>query len=153
MDIQKIWRGATPCGGLHSRMIGSPSLTIKGSIASLGNFGTPNQKGTLGKTLKSTIHQLHKTDKDPKWRFLTCNDQFNLLRHSSSQLVRSIASVFTLELDERLVVKHKSARCVLCFICCDLRRDKVFAIFRPSVPVEANHTVDFPLLITDQCFV
>lgn len=66
-------------------------------------------------------------------RLLTVDSQFNLLRHGSSQLVGSVASVFTLKRDKMLVEKHEGAICV---VCCDVGRDKFFAIFCPSVPVE-----------------
>lgn len=84
-------------------------------------------------------------------RLPTGNYQCNLLRHGSSQLIRCIASIFTLELGEVLVVKHKSARCLVCFICYDVRRDKVFAIFCPSVSEGTKHLVGFLQLISDRC--
>lgn len=80
-------------------------------------------------------------------RLLTGNYQFNLLRHGSSKLVRSVASVFTLKLDKVLVEKHKIAICVFCFLSHDMWRDKVFAIFCPSVSIGAKYLVSFNQLI------
>lgn len=68
-------------------------------------------------TLKSFSQQFHGTDELLMEKLLTGNYKLNLLRHGSSELVRSVASVFTLKLDEVLVVKHKSAFCVVCFVC------------------------------------
>lgn len=58
----------------------------------------------------------------------------DLLGHGGPQLVEGVASVFPLELDELLVVKYKTAICVLGFGRCSTRRDKMFSIFCPSVP-------------------
>ena len=77
---------------------------------------------------------------------LTWNYQFNLLCHGSSELVWSVASISTLKLDEVLVVKHKSAIWV---VCRDRWRNKIFAIFCPSVSVGAKYTVCFHQLTTD----
>ena len=75
------------------------------------------------------------TDELLMQRLLTWNLQFNLLRHGSSQPVRSVAPVFTLILEEVFFIKHKRA---VCSVCWDVGRDKVFAIFCPSVSVGAK---------------
>lgn len=76
-----------------------------------------------------------------KW-LLTGSCQFNLLRHGSSQLVRSVASVFALKLGE-VLVKHKSAIWPSSIVCRDMRRNKVLAIFCPPVSVREKYSVSF----------
>ena len=56
-------------------------------------------------------------------RSLTGNYDLNLLRHGSSKHVGSKASIFTLELEEVLVVKHNSTICVVGPYCWDVRQD------------------------------
>lgn len=73
-------------------------------------------------------------------RLLTGNDQRNLLRHGRSQLIRSVASIVTLELGEVFVLQHKSARCVVGSV--DVGREKILSIFCPSVSVGAEHLVN-----------
>lgn len=121
-----------------------------GAGPSFGNLGTPYQKTDIEQNenlivkfscmvnLNSINQQLHIIDELLFKRLLTRNYQFNLLGHGSSELVRSVASVFTLKLDEVLVEKRKSAVCEFCSLCRDMWRDKVFAIFRPSVSIGAK---------------
>lgn len=72
---------------------------------------------------------------------LTGHYELNLFRHGSSELVKSVTSIFALKVDKVLVGKHNSSTCGVCFVCCDVRRDKVFAIFCPSVSVGAKYIV------------
>lgn len=112
-----------------------------GTSGSFGNLGTPDPKKT---DIKQNEKHIMKTWEESEliWRLvLTGNYQLDLLRHGSSELVRSVASVFTIKLDEVLVVKHKSAVCVVCSVCRDAGRNEVFAIFCPCVSVEAKYKV------------
>lgn len=66
--------------------------------------------------------------------FLTGDYEVDVRGHGRPQLVKGVASVHPLKLDELLVVEYKTAICVWRFHCCGTRRDKFFAIFCPSVP-------------------